>query len=79
YSVVFTEVLQFVIMTIASFAVGIRAITLVSPEALNAVIPGGWKDLFFGWKLDMDWTGIIDSVNSKIEDDGFTLFGFFFM
>lgn len=79
YSVVFTEVLQFVIMTIASIAVGVRAINLVSPEALNAVIPGGWKDLFFSWKLDMDWTGIIDSVNTKIEQDGFTLFGFFFM
>ena len=79
YSVVFTEVLQFVIMTIASIAVGVIAINLVSPEALNAVIPGGWKDLFFSWKLDMDWTGIIDSVNTKIEQDGFTLFGFFFM
>lgn len=79
YSVVFTEVLQFVIMTIASIAVGVIAINLVSPEALNAVIPGGWKDLFFGWKMDMDWTGIIDSVNTKIEQDGFTLFGFFFM
>ncbi|MFT7159515.1 MAG: SSS family solute:Na+ symporter [Bacteroidia bacterium] len=79
YSVVFTEVLQFVIMTIASIAVGVIAINLVSPEALNAVIPGGWKDLFFGWKMDMDWTGIIDSVNTKIENDGFTLFGFFFM
>lgn len=79
YSVVSTEVLQFVIMTIAALAVGVIAMTNVSPEALNEVIPNGWKELFFGWKLDLDWTGIIDSVNEKIAGDGYSLFGFFFM
>jgi Na+/proline symporter len=79
YSVVFTELLQFVIMTIAAVAVGIIAMNMVSVEALNAVIPEGWKDLFFGWRLDLDWTGVIDTVNQKITDDGFSLFGFFFM
>ncbi|MEM9324461.1 MAG: sodium:solute symporter family protein [Bacteroidota bacterium] len=79
YSVVSTEVLQFLIMTIASIAVGIIAMNAVSPEALNQAIPNGWKELFFGWRLDLDWAGVIDSVNTKIQEDGFTLFGFFFM
>ncbi|MFT5757616.1 MAG: SSS family solute:Na+ symporter [Alteromonadaceae bacterium] len=79
YSVVFTELLQFVIMTIAAIAVGIIAMNMVSTEALNAVIPAGWKDLSFGWHLDLNWAGVIDSVNQKITDDGFSLFGFFFM
>ena len=77
YSVVLTELVQFVIMTIASISVGVIAIMYVSPEALNAVIPNGWKDLFFGWQLDLSWTGVIDSVNSKIEQDGFGLFTIF--
>ncbi len=79
YSVVSTELLQFGIMTIAAIMVGVIAMINVSPDMLNAVIPNGWKDLFFGWKLDLDWTGILDSVNQKIDDDGFSLFGFFFM
>ena len=79
YSVVFTELLQFGIMTVASIAVGIIAMNAVSPEALETAIPEGWKNLFFGWTLDLDWTGIIDTVNHKIEQDGFTLFGYFFM
>lgn len=79
YSVVFTELIQFIIMTIASVAVGIIAMTYVAPEQLNAVIPEGWKELFFGWTLDLDWTGVIDSVNLKIQEDGFSLFGFFFV
>lgn len=79
YSVVFTEILQFVIMTVAAVAVGVIAMNAVSPEALNAAIPAGWKDIFFSWKLDLDWTGVIDTVNQKISSDGFELFGLFFM
>jgi len=79
YSVVFTELLQFFIMTVAAIAVGVIAMNAVSHEALNAVIPDGWKNLFFGWQLELDWTGVIDSVNQKIQDDGFSLFGLFFM
>ncbi len=79
YSVVFTEVLQFLIMTIAAIAVGVIAINMVSPEMLNEVIPAGWKSLFFGWELDLDWSGVLDSVNEKISQDGFSLFGYFFM
>lgn len=79
YSVVFTEVLQFIIMTIAAVAVGVIAIYTVSPEQIEAATPEGWSDLFFGWHLDLDWTGVIDSVNSKIENDGMELFGIMVM
>jgi Na+/proline symporter len=79
FSVVLTEVIQFVIMTIASIAIGIIAVNIVSPEALDAVVPAGWKNLFFGWKLNLDWTGLIDSVNAKITQDGYSLFTIFFM
>jgi len=79
FSVVVTEFVQFVVMTIASIAVGIVAMNAVSPEALQAVIPATWKDIFFGWRLDLDWTGIIDAVNTKIEQDGYDLFTIFFM
>lgn len=79
YSVVFTEVLQFLIMTIAAIAIGIIAMNEVTAGQISAVVPEGWKDLFFGWRLDLNWSGIIDSVNLKMEQDGFTLFGYFFM
>lgn len=79
YSVVFTEVLQFVIMTVAAIAVGIIAIYAVSPEQIKAATPEGWGDLFFGWHLGLDWTGVIDSVNDKIENDGLELFGLMIM
>jgi Na+/proline symporter len=78
-SVVITEFLQFIVLTIASLAVGIIAMNAVSPEMLNAVIPAGWKDIFFGWNLNLNWTGLIDAVNTKIQSDGYSLFSIFFM
>jgi len=80
HSVVATEVMQFIIMTIACIGVGIVAYTMVDAEQVNAVIPQGWKDLFFGWQLDLDWKDTpFPQVNQKIENDGFGLFGALFM
>lgn len=79
FSVVFTEVLQFFIMTIACIWVGIIGMQMVSPDMLNHFIPEGWRNIFFGWHLNLDWSGIMDSANQKIQSDGWTLFGFFFM
>jgi Na+/proline symporter len=78
-SVVFTEVLQFIIMTVACIAIGIIAMMQVSPEMLAKVTPDGWGSLSFGWELGLDWTGILDSANQKIIDDGWSLFSVFFM
>lgn len=80
YSVVATEVLQFVIMTISCFAVSYIAFTSVSAEQISAVVPAGWKDLWFGWELSLDWTSTpFPGVNDKIDGDGFGFFGILFM
>ena len=80
YSVVATEVMQFVIMTISCFVIGYIAYTSVSAEQINAVIPPGWKDLTFGWTLDVDWSSsALPGITDKIADDGFSFFGVLFM
>ncbi len=79
YSVVFTEVMQFVVMTIASIGIAIVAMYHVSPEALCAAIPDGWMNPFFSWKLDLDWSELLPSANDKIAGEGYSLFGIFFM
>ncbi|WP_256012352.1 sodium:solute symporter family protein [Desertivirga xinjiangensis] len=80
YSVVATEVLQFVIMTASCFAIGYIAYTSVTAEQIQAAVPAGWGDLFFGWNLDLDWSKTaLPNVNGKIEADGFGLFGLLFM
>ncbi len=79
YSVVFTEVLQFFIMTIACFMVAYIAMTTVSFEQIETAVPSGWKNMFFGWKLNLDWTNIFPAVNDKIQKDGYTMFTALFM
>jgi Na+/proline symporter len=78
FSVVFTEVIQFCILTIASLAIGIIAMVKVAPDMLDKVVPSGWHDLFFGWHLNLDWTSIPE-INNKIASDGYSLFGIFFI
>ncbi len=78
-SVVFTEVMQFAIMTIACIAVGAIAMYQVSPELLEKVTPAGWDKLFFGWSLDIDWSALLPEANARIAQDGWTLFGAFWM
>ncbi len=85
FSVVITEVLQYAILTISSIAIGIIAMYTVSPETINSVLPEGWKSLFFGWHLHLDWTTIhmalstkVNAFNQWIENDGYSLFGLFF-
>jgi Na+/proline symporter len=75
WSVVGTEVLQFFIMTLSCFVVGYIAYMATSGEAIQNATPAGWDELFFGWRLHLDWSQYLDSVNTKIETDGFELFG----
>ncbi|MGO9318325.1 MAG: sodium:solute symporter family protein [Terracidiphilus sp.] len=76
-SVVITEVVQFFILAIASFAVGIIAMMKVAPDTLHRVVPAGWDNIFFGWHLNLDWSTLLPAATAKIAEDKYELFGFF--
>ncbi len=76
-SIVWADVLQYIIMTISAILIGVLAMKAMAVE--NLVVPDGWKSPFFGWRLDLDWRGIITEVNEKIASDGYSLFTIFFM
>lgn len=78
-SVVITEVVQFCVLSVASFAVGIIAMRRVAPEMLHKVVPAGWDNVFFGWHLNLDWSTLIPATSTRIAQDGYGLFGFFVM
>ncbi|MBW8192118.1 Na+:solute symporter [Neiella marina] len=78
-SIVFADVLQFTIMTVAAISIGVIAMMNVSPEALAAVTPEGWANPFFGWTLELDWSATIAEINDKILSDGYSLFAIFVM
>ncbi len=76
-SIVWADVLQYTIMTIASVAIAIIAFNAVGTHGLS--VPDGWMSPFFGRTLNIDWTNYITDVNRKVIEDGYTLFSAFFM
>ena len=79
YSVVLTDLIQFVIKFVCCLVLGGLAMWKVSPTMLKAVVPDGWTDISFGWVLDLDWTELLPAAQKRIETDGYTMFGAFFM
>jgi solute:Na+ symporter, SSS family len=77
HSIVLGDVIKYVIMTVACIAIGAIAMIHLNGQSLN--VPEGWANPFFGWKLNLNWSAIIPEANKKIEDDGFGIFGLFFM
>ncbi|MBD1390407.1 Na+:solute symporter [Neiella sp. HB171785] len=78
-SIVFADLLQFTIMTVAAISIGVIAMVNVSPETLAAMTPEGWSNPFFGWTLELDWSATIAEINDKILSDGYSLFAIFVM
>ncbi len=76
-SIVWADVLQYLIMTVSAFVVAIIAMSALASS--NLIIPEGWMNPFFGLRLDMDWSGIIPEVNRVIQNDGYELFTAFMM
>ncbi len=79
YSVVGTEVMQFLVMTVACLVVGVIAVASTSVEQIRAAVPPGWDSLWFGWELELDWSQHLPAADERIASDGYSLFGFIFM
>ena len=79
FSVVITEVMQFIIMTVACIAVAVIAMNKVSPDMLAAVTPDGWTNPFFGYEIKMHWGDILPAANQWLVDGDYSPFTIFFM
>lgn len=79
YSVVLTDLVQFFLMVVCSITLGFVAMQQVSPEILAATVPEGWDKISFGWMLDLDWSELLPAAEERIQEDGYSLFGAFFM
>jgi len=79
YSVVLTDFIQYIIMSIISIWIGLIAMSTLMTHDLAAYTPQGWSNIFFGWNLDLDWSTILPAANQRLAVDGYGMFGFFFM
>lgn len=75
-SIVWADLLQYIIMTVAAVFIGVIAMQALMENQL--IVPDGWMSPWFGRELNLSWDQIIPQVNEKIAEDGFTLFSAFF-
>ncbi|MGL4492873.1 MAG: sodium:solute symporter family protein, partial [Tannerellaceae bacterium] len=73
-SIVWTDVVQFAIMTVSGLVIAYIAMTKVSPEVLSMHVPVGWNTPFFGWELDLDWSALLPAVTERMAKDQYGLF-----
>jgi Na+/proline symporter len=76
-SIVWADVLQYILMTLASLAIAIIGYNAVADHGL--LVPEGWMTPFFGATMDIDWSSFIADINQKIAEDGYSLFSAMFM
>ena len=79
HSIVLGDVIKYIIMTIACISIGAIAMFRLHHQGQSLHVPEGWLNPFFGWRLNLNWSGLVADANKKIRDDGFSLFGIFFM
>ena len=77
HSIVLGDVIKYLIMSVACISIGIIAMIRLHGHSIH--VPPGWENPFFKWRLDLNWNNIVEDANKKINDDGFSLFGLFFM
>lgn len=79
HSIVLGDFIKYIIMTIACISIAVIAMIHLHDGGNKLVVPAGWENPFFGLNLNLDWSNIVPDANKKIADDGFGLFGIFFM
>ena len=77
HSIVLGDLIKYSLMTVGCIAIAVIAMIHLKGKSIN--VPEGWTNPFFGWNLGLNWSGIVDDANKKITEDGYTMFGLFFM
>jgi SSS family solute:Na+ symporter len=85
YSVVMNDLIQFTLIVVAAVIIGAVALVRTTPEQIAAAVPAGWDQMFFGWRLNVDWSNLIPRLNEKLYNpisaggDGYSIFGLFIL
>lgn len=77
-SIVWADVAQYAIMTMAAIAIAVIAMIHLDIIEFTSLLPDGWFSPAVGTHLDLNWTGKFADFNHKIQTDGYQVFSFFF-
>ncbi|MBD0831898.1 sodium:solute symporter family protein [Aestuariibaculum sediminum] len=75
FSVVATEVLQYLIMVIAGILVAGYTLIYFTDIQITSLISEEWKNIWFGWELQPHWGEKYQAFNNLIDTEGYKMFG----
>lgn len=78
-SIVWTDVVQFFIMTVSGIIIAIVGMNMVAPDVIQSFVPEGWASPFFGWALDIDWSEKMNQLTERMANEPYSLMGLFVM
>ncbi|KAF2340366.1 sodium:solute symporter family protein [Flavobacterium tistrianum] len=77
FSVVATEVVQYLIMIVAGVLIAGYAFINYTDIQINSIITPEWKNVFFGWEFETQWSDKFETFNRLIDTEGYKMFGAF--
>jgi Na+/proline symporter len=77
-SIVWADVVQYLIMTLAAISIAVIAMMHLTPETFHSLLPDGWTSPGFGKTLQLHWQGAFSEFNHTIAESAYHLFSFFF-
>jgi len=77
-SIVWADVAQYAIMTLAAIAVAVIAMLHLDVISFSQLLPDGWYSPGFGEHLNLVWSGKFAEFNNTINESGYELFSIFF-
>ena len=77
YSVILTDIMQYVLLVVSSIGIAFIAWNQTSYEQIQASVPEGWSSIFVGWNLNVDWTELMPALMEQFEKDHSSLFALF--
>lgn len=78
-SIVWTDVVQFLIMTVAGVAVAVIGMNMVAPDLIQSFVPSGWDTPFFSRMLDIDWSERLPMLSQRMSEEPYSLISIFVM
>lgn len=77
FSIVWTDVIQFLIMTVAGIAIAIIGMNMIPTDIIHEFVPQEWDTPFFGWTLDIDWGERMSLLTLRMTEEPYSLISLF--
>ena len=79
YSVILTDLIQYVLLVISAISIAIIAMSEATPQMIADSTPQGWGSMLVGWWHSLDWSGLVEALHNRVITDAWSPFSLFIL